>query len=281
MQPTSGSISFDPIAERYDNTRYYPPAVAAQIAEGLMHLGGLSAGSSLLEIGIGTGRIALPLLAKGINVTGVDISPRMVEVLRQKLAKSQAADTTRVWGTLNIVMADMTALPFDTDSFDGAVGVHVFHLVPGWQRALDEVLRVVRPGGAFLLGQDTRAHEAMHGIHDRWDEIIHELGYTIERVGAEDYETVVAELRSRGLTYDEHNVTTWQEPMPPRSALKRIVDREWSQTWRIPDDIFAESARRITAWAEQQFGAGLDTPQPITYAFKVARVHVPETPPTR
>src|SRR5262245_52436996 len=148
------SISFDPVADRYDQTRFYPPEIAGQIAEALITQGRVPAGGSLLEIGIGTGRIALPLLALGVNVTGVDISPRMVERLEEKYATARAEHTELVWGRLTIELVDMTALPFADATFDAAVGVHVLHLVPEWRRALDEVLRVVKPGGTFLLGQD-------------------------------------------------------------------------------------------------------------------------------
>ena len=64
------SLSFDRVADRYDATRVHPAEASAEIAAGLMRVGGIQAGAEVLEIGIGTGRIALPLLASGVNVTG-------------------------------------------------------------------------------------------------------------------------------------------------------------------------------------------------------------------
>ena len=107
----SGSISFDPVADRYDDTRGYSAAVAERIAQGLMRVGPISAGNHLLEIGIGTGRIALPLLREGVNVTGVDISSRMVERLRANLAHKQAAEPGRQWGTLTFIHS-ISSMPF-------------------------------------------------------------------------------------------------------------------------------------------------------------------------
>src|SRR5262249_40046805 len=106
------SISFDPIADRYDQTRYYPQEVAEQIAAALTAQRRVPTGGTLLEVGIGTGRIALPLLARGINVTGVDISPRMVVRLQEKDAAARATRPQHGWGTLTVALADMTALPF-------------------------------------------------------------------------------------------------------------------------------------------------------------------------
>ncbi|MGZ6322377.1 MAG: class I SAM-dependent methyltransferase [Ktedonobacterales bacterium] len=278
MDEQQDSVSFDPIADRYDATRYYPLDVAEHIAAGLMRLAGLAVGAHLLEIGIGTGRIALPLLEQGIDVTGVDISQLMVERLQEKYTAMQAAEPLRPWGALDVVMTDMSALPFSDNSFDAAVAVHVFHLVSSWRRALDEVLRVVKAGGSFLLGQDVRTLEAHNRIHDKWEEIVEQLGYIPSTVGAQGYNTVVAELRDRGVTVEENVLASWEARKAPSDALRDIVEREWSRTWRVPDDIFAESVRRLTAWAQAEYGTRLDIPQRGEYAFKVARAIVPVHP---
>jgi len=272
----SGSISFDPVADRYDDTRGYSAAVAERIAQGLMRVGPISAGNDLLEIGIGTGRIALPLLREGVNVTGVDISSRMVERLRANLERKQAAEPDRAWGTLTLQMADMTALPFADDSFDAAVGVHVLHLVPEWRRALDETLRVIRPGGALLIGQDVHGGGYPHAeIQDKWREIIARLGHPPVTVGAPGYQAVINELREkRGLTVTIETLATWEVAQTPRSALDYIASRTWSRTWAAPDDVFAESIRQLTAWADHYYKGRLDTPQSSPHSFKVARVAI-------
>ncbi len=275
MQEQQGSVSFDPIADRYDATRYYPPDIADRIATGLLRLGGLAIGAHLLEIGIGTGRIALPLLAQGVDVTGVDISPRMLEHLQAKYTDRQTSDPLRAWGALAIILGDITALPLSDSAFDAAVAVHIFHLVSPWRRALDEVLRVVKPGGSFLLGQDVRTHESHNRIHDAWEEIVEQLGYIHTNVGAEGYSAVVAELRQRDVPVEECVLATWESSTAPSAALTDIVGREWSRTWRVPDDIFAESVRRLTTWAHAEFGDRLDIPERGEYAFKVARAIVP------
>src|SRR5262249_44975128 len=71
-------------------------------------LGALAgAGGTALELGIGTGRIALPLAARGIPVTGVDASPRMVEQLRAKPGG----------GKVHVGLGDLADVPV-ADSFD-------------------------------------------------------------------------------------------------------------------------------------------------------------------
>jgi ubiquinone/menaquinone biosynthesis C-methylase UbiE len=273
----SGSLfSFDQIAYRYDAAHSYPPEVSRQIAEGLIHLSGINPESleqsdaEVLELGVGTGRIALPLLAAGINVTGVDTSPAMLACIREKMAVLQPVDPSHPCGKLSAFLADMSALPFATGTFPAVIAVHVFHLVPKWQAALDETLRVLRPGGAFLIGQDTSDVEAFARIYDQWEEIVAMLGFPASHAGASGYPAVVRELKGRGLRVEETVVTSWVVDTLPRAVLARVIDREWSKTWRIPDDIFAESRRRLTQWAAETYGEALDSPQTGTCSFKVA-----------
>ncbi len=272
------SVSFDPIADRYDDTRGHPADVTTNIARELMRLGALQPGADMLEPGIGTGRIALPLLAAGVNVTGVDISPRMLERLRAKYASLRAAEPERAWGRLTVEQADVTTLPFDTGRFDAAVMVHVLHLIPDWRRALDEILRVLKPGGVLLLGQDTRAgDDEQIEIQDQWQALIGRLGFQPTRAGAASYASIVDEIRQRGLRADEFVVATWETQRTPREILRYITEREWSLTWGVPDKLFAASADELNAWAEQRFKGALDKPLRLPSMFKVTRVQVPQT----
>jgi ubiquinone/menaquinone biosynthesis C-methylase UbiE len=271
----SGSISFDPAADRYDDTRGYTAEVEERIATGLMRVGPVAAGDRLLEIGIGTGRIALPLLRAGVHVTGVDISTLMVERLRAKLAQEQAEEPERPWGALTLEMADMTALPFADGSFDAAIGVHVLHLVPEWRKALDETLRVIRGGGALLIGQDVHGGSSPNAIlQDQWRDIVTRLGYPPVTVGARGFQQIVAELAQRGLPITIETLATWEVQQTPRSALEYIARRTWSRTWDVPENIFAESIRQLTTWAERRYKSKIETPQASPHSFKVARAAV-------
>src|SRR2546426_5478902 len=85
-------------------------------------------GKRVLEIGVGTGRYAVPLQKSGIRVVGVDISRKMVEI---GLAK----------GLRDVIFADAARLPFKSGSFDVGTTNHVLHLIPDWRDALSEIPR--------------------------------------------------------------------------------------------------------------------------------------------
>jgi ubiquinone/menaquinone biosynthesis C-methylase UbiE len=104
-----------------------------------------------LEIGCGTGFFLLNLMQAGVLEKGhvTDISPGMVRVAEENAAALGLAVEGRV--------ADAETLPYDDCSFDLVVGHAVLHHVPDVERALREVVRVLRPGGRFVVaGEPTR-----------------------------------------------------------------------------------------------------------------------------
>jgi ubiquinone/menaquinone biosynthesis C-methylase UbiE len=75
------AVSFDRAAEYYDATRGLPPAIREQPADVLV--AELSGRGTCLEIGVGTGRIALPLHERGAQLVGADIAPAMLARLAE------------------------------------------------------------------------------------------------------------------------------------------------------------------------------------------------------
>ncbi|MCG5511249.1 class I SAM-dependent methyltransferase [Ectothiorhodospira lacustris] len=113
---------------------------------------GFSHAERVLDLGCGTGG-ATRLLAHdhGLRVTGLDITPDFVSTGRWlSRATGLAARTDFVHG-------DAQCLPFATATFDAVWAQHVFLNVPDLPQALDEIVRVLRPGGRLLI------HEVVAG----------------------------------------------------------------------------------------------------------------------
>lgn len=291
------SFSFDPLATIYDATRGYPPGVDQQIAKDLLQLVQATPQTRFLEVGIGTGRISFPLAAQGHDVTGVDISQKMVEVLLEKLRSSGWQETQQPWGSLpdedtaeahtvfrfqqseppasmRLVPSDMMALPFYAGSFDVALAVHVFHLVENWQQAVREVLRVLRTGGLFLHCWDEIIESDKWPVGETWVEIIREMGGQV-RPGNRQYRNLVTEwLKEQGLQPEIIPIAHWEITGTPRQAVEHVTKRRWSSTRMVPDDLFAASVPRLEAWAKDYFGDQMDVPQPAIQQFVVCKTEV-------
>ena len=138
------SVNFDRAVGYYDATRALPAATMEQLT-GLLATE-LGSRQPCLEIGVGTGRLALPLHAAGIAMTGTDISGQMLRRL--------AANAGGI-SPFPLAQADATRLPFAAETFGSVLAVHVLHLVPDWRVAVDEAVRVLRPGGALVASFPT------------------------------------------------------------------------------------------------------------------------------
>ena len=269
----AGSLSFDRVAGDYDRTRGYPPEVSAAIAQGMIEHGPLAVGAEALEIGIGTGRIALPLLARGVHITGVDISERMMEILDAKYREEVAAHLERGWGKLDLHLANSAALPFPDARFDAAIAVHVLHLISDWRLALREALRSLRLGAPLLLGQDM-SHGApdAHPLQAEWIRIATALGHEPKRLGAARFSDILDEARALGMAVEESSVAEWSVNRSPADGFADIAERLWSLTWQTPEPVFSESVRQLEAWARARYGARWSQPQPAEFSFRLARV---------
>jgi ubiquinone/menaquinone biosynthesis C-methylase UbiE len=133
-------VSFDRAAGYYDATRRLPDGVAKEVEEVLT--AELSGRWLCLEIGVGTGRIAVPLARRGMNLMGADLSPAMLSRLAANAGGSNP---------FPLMTADVTALPLREASVDAVLACHVLHLIPDWRAAIDEVCRVLRSGGLLLV----------------------------------------------------------------------------------------------------------------------------------
>lgn len=254
------SVSFDRIATSYDATRGFPTGVEAQVGTALVHEAGLTPGMRLLEIGVGTGRVALPVThaLRGLTYVGVDISQQMMGMLRSK-------DPAR---RVQQLQADATLLPFADHSFEATLTVHVLHLVSDAEQVLAELWRVLRPGGLFLHGyNDFETDERLKALrYTRWEAFVEEAGGTVLHQARR--EALVEQISS---FFGRPRIVTlarWQAPVVPRRILNSLISRSSSATWDIPEAIFAEAMRRTETWAQEQFG-DLDQAFPATGFFNL------------
>jgi ubiquinone/menaquinone biosynthesis C-methylase UbiE len=97
----------------------------------------------VLDVGCGTGFLALRFAELGHTVTGIDLSPQMIDRARRKAEQADQQIDFRV--------GDATALDFPDETYDLVVARHVIWNLPDPDRGVAEWLRVLRPGGRLVL----------------------------------------------------------------------------------------------------------------------------------
>lgn len=239
-----GSIAFDRAVDYYDRTRALPPGVEAAMAEAVS--AELRGRGRVLEIGAGTGRIALPLRAAGVDVVGLDLSLPMLERF-----------VANAGGPVPLVGGDATRLPFRDGSFGAAFGVHVLHLIPAWQTAVRELVRVVEPGGVLLVSQGWWGLVAYVDVIETYTEA---AGTKLRHVGLNDEEELDAalpEATPRELVRLEGTQT-----MTLREMVERLREGLYSFTWGLSEDARRRGADAAAAFAQERYGS-LDEPRQI------------------
>src|SRR5690242_1655550 len=97
-----------------------------------------------VDVACGPGVVSRALAAKVGSVTGADLTEAMVEEARRRAREEGVAN-------FECLLGDATALELDDAAFDGAVTRLSLHHIPAPDRALAEMARVVRPGGAVVV----------------------------------------------------------------------------------------------------------------------------------
>ena len=121
------SLSFDDMAEFYDETRVFDANCLNSAIDYIVDRFSPDKFGSTFYPGIGTGRIAIPLAERGYRITGIDISNEMLAVLRNRLVKAGQ------FLSISYCKADTTKVPFVSTTFDMAIAVHLFYFISEWQ----------------------------------------------------------------------------------------------------------------------------------------------------
>jgi ubiquinone/menaquinone biosynthesis C-methylase UbiE len=215
-------ISFDRVADIYDETRAIPEPEISQVLDSMDK--NLDKQDRLLDLGVGTGRFALPLQARGYDVVGIDISEKMLNVGAFK-------------GFRYPILADACCLPFKDNAFHSTLSVHLLHLLCDWVDALEEAIRVTRENfmtvGRFWLNEDTPIKY--------YEQLLIESGHYQGSPGYRE-----KELPEQVEPYVSDLVAIRRDVVDADEAIRRVQDRIYAFQWDIPDhahEMAAEEAR--------------------------------------
>jgi ubiquinone/menaquinone biosynthesis C-methylase UbiE len=204
------SWSFDRVADIYDKTRSLPPPVMKKLVSTLSAQ--LKGCEKILEVGVGTGRIAAPLQKAGFNVVGIDISRKMLSKAREKQVQS-------------LFLADACSTPFMDKAFDVAISVHVLHLICDWKKTLKEVCRVTREAMLSLY----EAHE--DPVQRAYVNLLKQHGHEQRKHPGKSEQDLQDLISPAKILY----VTSYDVAAEER--LIKLQHRTSSSQWEVPENL--------------------------------------------
>jgi ubiquinone/menaquinone biosynthesis C-methylase UbiE len=239
-------ISFDKLAPEYDTARGLLPNEAdAKIANTIEMLASAGPQTRFLEPGIGTGRIAVPLIRRGYAYTGIDISVPMMEELRRKIQP--------VSHKLSLIQADITAVPFTDSSFDVVLTAQVLYLVPDWRQALAEMRRVLRPDGIYLCCYEETEQAPLAALIDRqWFALLAQHGYLAEWQSNVSNREILSTIQEQQGLIQTVVAADWEHRIVVRDYLERYATILRGLYSHVPDRAFSGLMHQLRSWTSAQ-----------------------------
>ena len=251
-------FSFDErVVALYNKARAHPPDVSKEIGQAITKE--VHNNKRVLEIGVGTGRIALPVAQAGCDVIGFDLSPHM-------LGEFLSPDSNS--GSLSVLQSDMHTMPFESKSFDAVLAVHVLHLAKDWQQVIREAARVLKSGGAFIQGDDwIDPHSVVGRLRDELRMHAVRLNPNLmppaAGISKADFMATLG-----GTEVTEYIAAEWTTYMSPNDRIAVVEQRIDAESWILTDDEFEKMLIHLREFAANIWD-DLDEKQPVTRRFKL------------
>ncbi len=188
---------FDSIADQWDGWMDMA-RINGRIMDGLLHFD-VRKQETVLDVGCGTGNLTrklLEVLDDSGRVTAIDVSPRMVELAREKNPDSRA----------DFLVADVSSLPFEDGLLDRVFCFSMWPHVADPKVALQEIKRILKPGGVLHIWHiDSR--QTINHVHanageavqkdvlvpaSELAELVRQIGFDIEEIVDSDNEYLIS-----------------------------------------------------------------------------------------
>lgn len=221
---------FNTVADTYDETR---EPLSGEALDRIASILSRDWCRMLLEVGVGTGRIAVPLMQRGFDITGIDVSHSMLARAKSK-------------GVEGLIVADGNLPPFRRKAFDAVIMAHVLHLLDDPFKTFEALSEMASREIVILKrARDKDPDDSRRIIWEAVKKSSAELGYSMPARGLRQLNSLreteflsklpptelvaiqdvsgVARLGER-MRFMEKNASGWPDSLP-EDALPKVIER--------------------------------------------------------
>ena len=203
----------------------------------------------LFEPGIGTGRISIPLAERGYKVTGADISEEMLKILAGKLASRTPSLP------VTFIRQDITSLPFPDASFDISVAVHIFHLIRNWEKAVDEVFRILKPGSPLIF-MNTGGGKEVPWVQNKYRELCADGGHPSVHLGLPGMKELREYVEKLGRRVEViEGRWLWTVNSRVDAAFENIRQRNYGMTRLVSEQVHLDVVKKLEKQILKRYGS--------------------------
>ncbi len=237
---------FDAAAPTFEHYRALPAGVPEAIRAAVWESVGWPTPERVLDLGAGTGRVGKAFTAAGDLYFGVDFSMGM---LREFVSCNRSEGGAEA----RLVQADGERLPFGDASFGVVLLVHTLSGVRRWRSLVGEAQRVLRQGGALVVGQTIAPDTGVDGQMKR------QLAALLADMGVEEHgsqkgrTTAISWLQSAAARTQRMVAASWTSSRTPRRFMEH--HRTGHRFSALPLPIQERALQQLSAWAERKFGS--------------------------
>jgi len=257
----SQRVDFSTNDSIYD--RRHGAAIALDIAYDLASKGNLPREARVLDIGAGTGRVAITFAATWHNVVVLDPALPMLNEIRAKAPDCQ----------IQIVAGEGARLPFAPCHFDAVILARVLYLMADWQTVLQQAYNVLKPGGClFHEWGNGEAGEEWVQIREKARTLFEDAGVRNPfHPGARSESEVDDSLAALGLNRTNELWTGPGPTMTLHSFVEMIESGELSYIWNVPKNIQESCLPQLKQWSENTFDLRQAVPMPKELRWTIYR----------
>ena len=165
-QDKSKEIEFFDAHAAADDYNVFTPEANDKLIDSFVQLSGLKGAAKVADLGCGSGIFTYLLSKRGFAAEGLDISPKLLDLARQK------------YPTLTFTEGDVEHLPHEDGSLDGILLSGLVHHLPDPAKCAAEAFRVLRSGGKFVAFDPNRRNPFMYLYRDRSSPLYSSVGVT-------------------------------------------------------------------------------------------------------